>query len=41
MERETDVPRELSSILQATVIVILTATVAATARRARTRKDKA
>jgi simple sugar transport system permease protein len=41
MERETDVPRELSSILQATVIVILTATVAATARRARSRKDKA
>jgi simple sugar transport system permease protein len=39
MERETEVPRELSSILQATVIVILAATVAATARR--TRKDKA
>ena len=41
MERETEVPRELSSILQATVIVILAATVAATARRARTRKDSA
>lgn len=41
MERETDVPRELSSILQATVIVILAAAVAATARRARTRKDTA
>lgn len=41
MERETEVPRELSSILQATVIVILAATVAATARRARTRKDAA
>lgn len=41
MERETEVPRELSSILQATVIVILAATVAATARRARTRKDTA
>lgn len=39
MERETEVPRELSSILQATVIVILAATVAATARR--TRRDKA
>jgi ABC-type uncharacterized transport system permease subunit len=39
MERETEVPRELSSILQATVIVILAATVAATARR--TRQDKA
>jgi ABC-type uncharacterized transport system permease subunit len=39
MERETEVPRELSSILQATVIVILAATVAATARR--TRKDRA
>ena len=39
MERETEVPRELSSILQATVIVILAAAVAATARR--TRKDKA
>ena len=39
MERETEVPRELSSILQATVIVILAAAVAATARRARTRKD--
>lgn len=39
MERETEVPRELSSILQATVIVILAATVAATARR--TREDKA
>ncbi|MFD2092123.1 ABC transporter permease [Blastococcus deserti] len=39
MERETEVPRELSSILQATVIVILAATVAATARRPR--KDKA
>lgn len=39
MERETEVPRELSSILQATVIVILAATVAATARRSR--KDKA
>lgn len=39
MERESEVPRELSSILQATVIVILTATVAATARRPRTRKD--
>ena len=39
MERETEVPRELSSILQATVIVILAATVAATARR--TRKDTA
>jgi simple sugar transport system permease protein len=38
MERETEVPRELSSILQATVIVILAATVAATAGR--TRKDK-
>lgn len=35
MERETAVPRELSSILQATVIVILAATVAATARRPR------
>ena len=41
MERETEVPRELSSILQATVIVILAAAVAATARRARTRKDTA
>jgi simple sugar transport system permease protein len=41
MERETEVPRELSSILQATVIVILAATVAATARRTRTRKDTA
>ena len=39
MERETEVPRELSSILQATVIVILAAAVAATARR--TRKDRA
>jgi general nucleoside transport system permease protein len=39
MERETEVPRELSSILQATIIVILAATVAATARR--TRKDRA
>jgi simple sugar transport system permease protein len=39
MERETEVPRELSSILQATVIVILAAAVAATARR--TRKDTA
>jgi ABC-type uncharacterized transport system permease subunit len=39
MERETEVPRELSSILQATVIVILAAAVAATARRSR--KDKA
>ena len=37
MERETEVPRELSSILQATVIVILAATVAATSRR--TKKD--
>jgi general nucleoside transport system permease protein len=35
MERETEVPRELSSILQATVIVILAAAVAATARRNR------
>ncbi len=35
MERETEVPRELSSILQATVIVILAAAVAATARRPR------
>jgi simple sugar transport system permease protein len=41
MERETEVPRELSSILQATVIVILAAAVAATSRRARTRKDAA
>jgi ABC-type uncharacterized transport system permease subunit len=41
MERETAVPRELSSILQATVIVILAAAVAATSRRARTRKDAA
>ena len=41
MERETEVPRELSSILQATVIVILAAAVAATSRRARTRKDTA
>jgi ABC-type uncharacterized transport system permease subunit len=39
MERETEVPRELSSILQATVIVILAAAVAATAGR--TRKDAA
>jgi ABC-type uncharacterized transport system permease subunit len=39
MERETEVPRELSSILQATVIVILAAAVAATARG--TRKDTA
>jgi ABC-type uncharacterized transport system permease subunit len=39
MERETEVPRELSSILQATVIVILAAAVAASARRGR--KDKA
>lgn len=38
MERETEVPRELSSILQATVIVILAATVAA--RAGRTRKDR-
>jgi simple sugar transport system permease protein len=41
MERETEVPRELSSILQATVIVILAAAVAANSRRARTRKDAA
>lgn len=39
MERQTEVPRELSSILQATVIVILAAAVAATARR--TRKEAA
>jgi simple sugar transport system permease protein len=39
MERTTEVPRELSSILQATVIVILAASVAATARR--TREEKA
>jgi simple sugar transport system permease protein len=35
MERETEVPRELSSIMQATVIVLLAAAVAATARRSR------
>jgi general nucleoside transport system permease protein len=39
MERATEVPRELSSILQATVIVILAASIAASARR--TRKDEA
>jgi ABC-type uncharacterized transport system permease subunit len=38
MERTTEVPRELSSILQATVIVILAASVAATARRPRQQK---
>jgi simple sugar transport system permease protein len=39
MERETEVPRELSSIIQATVIVLLAAAVAATARR--TREERA
>ncbi len=39
MERETEVPRELSSIMQATVIVLLAAAVAATARR--TRQERA
>jgi ABC-type uncharacterized transport system permease subunit len=38
MERATEVPRELSSILQATVIVILAATIAATSRRTREQK---
>ena len=38
MERATEVPRELSAILQATVIVILAASVAATARGIRGEK---
>jgi simple sugar transport system permease protein len=38
MERTTEVPRELSSVLQAVVIILLAAGLALTARRGRRRE---